>query len=46
MHTLDPNTVKDIHLLDAIGYQCVAPSFYADIKTHHRALHTELNKKP
>lgn len=42
---INPNIVMDLKITDAIGFQAVAPKFFAQIKTHHNALHTELNKK-
>jgi hypothetical protein len=35
----------DIPIMNVIGYQCVAPGDYAELKTHHAYLHNELNKK-
>lgn len=44
-HSLDKETRREVDLIDAIGYQCVTPTGYAKIKTHHQILHDELNKK-
>lgn len=32
------------YTIDMIGWQCVSPEAYADLKTHHQILHRELNQ--
>lgn len=45
VHTYDPNTVKKLSLIDGIGFTCVSPKGFGDIKSHHEILHEELNQK-
>jgi len=42
---IDPSKSFDIDIIDGIGLQCVSPNDYASLKTHHEAIHRELNKK-
>lgn len=44
VHTYDPNTRKDISIIDGIGYQCISSSGYGKIKTHHDVLHDEITR--
>lgn len=43
VHTYDNNARKFLPPVEGIGYQCIHPDGYADIKTHHEILHRELN---
>ncbi len=40
----DPNSHGSLPLLEAVGYQCVSPTDFATLKTHHSALHAKINK--
>jgi hypothetical protein len=43
VHTMNPSLIKDIPSVEAIGFECIDPRAYATLKTHHEALHLELN---
>ena len=45
VNSYDDRVIKDITVIDAIGYQCISPKAFATIKTHHDVLHNLVKKR-